>query len=41
MFPECEESGREVGDAGEDEGASRDTEQAAKKLGDPLPGLPP
>ncbi len=41
LSPECGESGGEVGNAGEGEGTSRDAEQAAEKLADPLPGLPP
>jgi hypothetical protein len=40
VSPECGQSGGELGNAGEGEGASRDAEQVAKKLGDPLPGLP-
>jgi hypothetical protein len=37
---ECGQSCGEVGDAGKGEGASQDAEWAAKKVGDPLPGLP-
>ncbi len=39
--PECGQYSGEVGNAGEGEGTSQDAEQAAKKLGDPLPGLLP
>ena len=35
------ESEGEAGNAGEGEGAARDTERAAEELGDPLPGIPP
>jgi len=35
------ESEGEAGDAGEGEGAARDTEQAPEELEDPLPGIPP
>ena len=41
MPGERRESGGESGDTGEGEGASRDAEQAAEELGNPLPGLPP
>ncbi len=33
VSPECGDSGREVGDVGEGEGASRDAERVAKKWG--------